>query len=81
LQEISLLFINYFLKIYFNKKITLKIETAASSGGQEKLTYFVYFSGSPLEAELSTSIFFPPHLHFDNVAVRKKKIPASNISM
>jgi len=66
-----LLFINYFSKIYFNEKVTLKIESAASSGSQEKLTYFVYFSGPPLEVELSILTFFS-YLHFDMLLYEKK---------
>jgi len=36
---------------FFNKKdLTLRIDGVASSGGQGKLTYFMYFTLSPLQA-------------------------------
>lgn len=34
-----------------------RIDSAASSGGQEKLTYFMYFSSPPPEARLSIQRF------------------------
>jgi hypothetical protein len=51
-------FINFFLNIAFNKKLKLKIVSAASSGGQEKLTYFIYFLSPPREAGLLISSRF-----------------------
>jgi hypothetical protein len=45
-------------KNIFNKKRRkLKINSAAPSGGEEKLTYFMYFPSPPLEAGLSISTF------------------------
>jgi hypothetical protein len=40
-----------------NKGLKFEIYNAASSGGQEKLTYFTYFLLPPPEAGLSISIF------------------------
>jgi hypothetical protein len=45
-------FINSF-SFFLAKKLTLKIDSAALSGGQVKLTYFMYFPWPPLEAGLS----------------------------
>jgi hypothetical protein len=51
LIAISFAFVNSFSKIIFNKKkLMLRIDSAASSGGQEKLTYSKYFPWPPLEA-------------------------------
>jgi len=44
-----------FLSIPTQKKLKLGIGSAASSGGQGKLTF--YFPSHPLEAGLSTSMF------------------------
>ena len=44
-------------KMLLAKRVTLKIERTASSGGQRKLTYFMYFSWPTLEAELLISTF------------------------
>jgi hypothetical protein len=45
-------------KIFLTKTLTLKIDSAASSGGQEKLKRSSYFSWPPLEAGLSISTFY-----------------------
>jgi hypothetical protein len=37
------------------RKLTLKIDSAASTGGQGKLTYFMYFPSPSLEGELTIS--------------------------
>jgi hypothetical protein len=38
-------YINFFsIKIVVTKKVKVKTDTAASSGGQGKLRYFMYFS-------------------------------------
>jgi hypothetical protein len=59
LVEISFVFINYSSNIVFKKKkLTLKIDSVASSGGYVKVTYFMCFSLPPLEAGLSISAFF-----------------------
>jgi hypothetical protein len=54
LVENSFVFINFFSKIVFGQKkaLTLKTETVASSGGQRKVTHFMYFPWPPLEAGL-----------------------------
>jgi hypothetical protein len=39
--------------LLFNGKLRLKIASAASSGGQGRLKYFMYFPWPPLEAGLS----------------------------
>ena len=50
--------INYCLKnCFFKKGLTLRIGIAASSGGLEKLTYFMHYSWTPLEAALSIPMF------------------------
>ena len=48
-------FINLFLKIVFKEKLTLRSDFVASSGGQWKQTYFVYFPQLPLAAWLSAA--------------------------
>ena len=40
-----------------NKKQNVDIDNAASTGGQGKLTYFMYFSWSPVQAALSVFNF------------------------
>jgi len=54
----SLVFIIHSPKIVFDKKkrAELRIDSAASSGGQRKLTYLVYFPWPPLEAALESFV-------------------------
>jgi hypothetical protein len=54
-MAISFLFINSFRNNILTKKYKVQIDSAASSGGQGKLTHFMYFRWPPLEAALSIS--------------------------
>ena len=52
-------FYRFLLKEFINKKkCKVKIDSSVSSGGQEKLAYFVYFPWPPLEIGLSLSSFW-----------------------
>jgi hypothetical protein len=46
-------FINSFLKMVLIKKLKMRKDSAASNGGQVKLTHLIYFLSPPLEAEES----------------------------
>jgi len=61
-MAISLVFIIHSQKGFFNKTMKLRIDSAASSGGQGKLTYFIHFPWPPLLAGLSSSVFCFLHL-------------------
>jgi hypothetical protein len=55
-MAISFVFIDSFSKTVFEqKKIMLKINSAASNRSQGKLTYLMYFPWPPLETGLSIS--------------------------
>jgi hypothetical protein len=56
-MEIFLFITSFSKKIVLTKKLTLKISSASSSGGQGKLTTFITFPWSPLEAGLSIYTF------------------------
>jgi hypothetical protein len=54
-----LLLINSFSKIFFDKiELKLIIDISASSTGEGKLIYFLYFPCPPLEVGLSISTFY-----------------------
>jgi hypothetical protein len=47
----------------------LKIDSAVPSGGQGKLTYFMYFNWLPLEAGLSFSTFVLYVIHTAHILI------------
>ena len=56
LVAVFFVFVNSFPKtVFLTETMALKIASAASSGGQRTLTYFMYFRWSRLEAAFSVS--------------------------
>jgi hypothetical protein len=56
-MEILLFSLIFTQKLFLTKELTLKTNSAASSGGQGKLTYLLRFPWLPLEVTLSVSTF------------------------
>jgi hypothetical protein len=63
LMAVFFVFVNSVSDIVFiTKRLALKIDNAATSGGHGTLTYFMYVPWPPLEAGLSTAMFIS-YLH------------------
>jgi len=50
-------FRDYFKNCFLTKEVKLRIDSAASSGGERKLRYFIYFPWFPFEVGQSNSTF------------------------
>jgi len=72
LKTTPFVFINS-VSIFVTKELKLKIDSAASNGGQGKLEHFMHFSWPPLEATLSIFQFF----FFEKELIKTKEIAIS----